>query len=1008
MSSGGKGGANAQSKNIYGTVIGAVGWGPWDWISAIIHNGNYLFQGSLAITTDVTDLTGSILDPSLIAPGGSLNFYRGTETQPADSTGARDKGTAKIEAVHLFFGQDSGSAPNLQVIGGGLPRVSTAIVAAIDNVADDGQVNPVASLAEFILAEQGAGFDVAQLDAASWLAAGHWCAQDQAHRDYTFCSPYVTEQVALRDLVKQLLDPFNGFLRWTNAGKLACCIYEWGSDPGGLPVLDWRHWTKKPSFPLGDWDEVPTEVLLSFTNRDYEYQGDSHIVPNARAAQIRQADDQTRLDRKHVTRIAQIHQHGVEYNRRIGTAPSKLTIRVRLPFIDNLSVGDKIKVDTDPEPGGDGLAQLVRIEQITQDRGDEATLKVITDNLVPATAYTPTWTPPVVVDEVSPPLLNYIGVPLPPNAWGWPPSVALLATRPDAKLLGFEAYFGSTHAGSYADLGQQPGFAVRATLATDIASGAAAAQFTETDGLSAPDAPLAANTPGGNATEAGDNVLLALLATLDVNGRIALGADGDPVMEFVSIVDRAVVAGATYSYTVLRGRMGTTAKAWTAAGTVVWIVPRANIVPWRHAMLSAMLGGVAYFRMVSFTRFAVDDTVPVPELSVNMLPATAPMYGGVLDGGTSPDDGVAPNPVSGVTVTPSIGMLVVEWTNPTNVPLAQIFIYENSSAVKPALPSFALGPEQHFFFRTGLGASDHRWYWIEVKAINGRRTIAGPFDSTTRAGIDLSDIVPGMEMVGVGAALPNPVGYTGPKNFFLTTDRKLYRYNTTGPTWTVGVPAGDILGQIDGTTQILADSIIVGLLAAGAVTAYAVGANLIITNTANIDNAVITGAKIAAATIGTANIANAAITDALIANLAVKTGKIDDLQVTTLKIGDNAITVPVSAETSGAQNVSGTGTQIMQTVTIDVAGGEPVALFASFQYDPLDNYSYFFRFKCDGTEVYVVNPKAPIIGSIHDCLIYRHTPGAGTHTYDFEVTQTSSGSNTPFSKRFMMALSTKK
>src|SRR4051812_38701514 len=111
-SSGGKGGSASQSKNYYGTVAGAICWGPLDWLRAVILNGNYVFQGSLDLTDDVTDLTGSLLDPTLIAPGGYLKIYRGTETQPADAALVGHppyKGTATLVAKGIFFGQDSGT-----------------------------------------------------------------------------------------------------------------------------------------------------------------------------------------------------------------------------------------------------------------------------------------------------------------------------------------------------------------------------------------------------------------------------------------------------------------------------------------------------------------------------------------------------------------------------------------------------------------------------------------------------------------------------------------------------------------------------------------------------------------------------------------------------------------------------------------------------------------------------------------------------------------------------------
>jgi hypothetical protein len=634
MSSGGKGGG-AQSLYYYGTIAGAICWGPIDWLAAVIINGNYLWRGNLTITSDVTDLTGSLLDPSKVSYDGYLKIYRGTETQPTDPAigGYPFRGTAYMAAKHLFFGQNTGTPPNFQVICGRLPRIDTSIVAAADNIADDGQVNPIAALAEILTDERGVGLTVAQLDAGSWLEAGHWCAQDQDHRDATFCSPLVADQSSLRDIVSQLLDPFNGFCRWTTAGLLACGIYEWGTNPGGLPLLDANAWTKKPTIPLGDWTAVPTELLMTFPDRDYEYQNNTLLVPNARAAQIRQVDDQKRIDRKHVTRIAQAQRQATEYNRRIGTAPSLVTLQVRSAIAAGLSIGDKVSVNVDPEPAGAGSAQLCRLDKIEQDRTDQATLTVTTDNLVPATPYTPTWPVITPVTQTSPPLQYFLAVPLNPAVWGWPFSIALLATRSAANLAGFYAYFGINDASPFSELGQQTGFAVRCALEAAILATDTVIPITELDGESAPDAGLAANTPGGNATAAADDTLLALIAQLDGNGRVALDGSGDPIMEIVSIIDRVTGAGlpaATFNYDVLRGRLGTTAQAWTTAAAV-WIVPHANIITWRHGLISSLAGLTAFFRLVSYTAWAVDDSVPIPECGVNLPPATAPMMAASID-----------------------------------------------------------------------------------------------------------------------------------------------------------------------------------------------------------------------------------------------------------------------------------------------------------------------------------------------------------------------------------------
>jgi hypothetical protein len=159
MGSGGSSSAAAQSTNHYGTVAGVVGWGPWDWLTALISNGNFVWQcGSVpldltaegVINSDgYVDLTSGVLDPAMFISGGYLHFYPGVAwgNPPAALPGhpaMRD--TAFFVAKGIFFGQDSGTCPNLQAIGGGRPRVPTSIVAAIDNIVDDRQVNPIACL----------------------------------------------------------------------------------------------------------------------------------------------------------------------------------------------------------------------------------------------------------------------------------------------------------------------------------------------------------------------------------------------------------------------------------------------------------------------------------------------------------------------------------------------------------------------------------------------------------------------------------------------------------------------------------------------------------------------------------------------------------------------------------------------------------------------------------------------------------------------------------------------
>lgn len=100
-----------------------------------------------------------------------------------------------------------------------------------------------------------------------------------------------------------------------------------------------------------------------------------------------------------------------------------------------------------------------------------------------------------------------------------------------------------------------------------------------------------------------------------------------------------------------------------------------------------------------------------------------------------------------------------------------------------------------------------------------------------------------------------PVDNTDSNLMYLTTDRKLYRWNGTG--WTASVATSDLSGTI---------------------------------STAQIADAAITAAKIGAAAVETAKLANEAVTSAILAAGAVTETKITDSSVSTAKIAADAVT----------------------------------------------------------------------------------------------------------------------
>lgn len=125
--------------------------------------------------------------------------------------------------------------------------------------------------------------------------------------------------------------------------------------------------------------------------------------------------------------------------------------------------------------------------------------------------------------------------------------------------------------------------------------------------------------------------------------------------------------------------------------------------------------------------------------------------------------------------------------------------------------------------------------------------------------LELPDFGTGIRPIVKVNSLPTS-GYSDGDFVWLQTDGKLYR--RTGGQWTKAVATGDLVGQIDGQTMIVDGTIITQKLGANSVTADKVGANQVITLSANVGVGVInnqhistlSAGKISAGDIQTVNI----------------------------------------------------------------------------------------------------------------------------------------------------------
>lgn len=106
--------------------------------------------------------------------------------------------------------------------------------------------------------------------------------------------------------------------------------------------------------------------------------------------------------------------------------------------------------------------------------------------------------------------------------------------------------------------------------------------------------------------------------------------------------------------------------------------------------------------------------------------------------------------------------------------------------------------------------------------------------------LDQADFGTGIRPIVKVSSLPVS-GYADGDYVHLTTDGKLYR--RVAGVWTKAIATGDLVGQIDGA-MIVDGTIIAQKIGVGTISADHIGANLIVTSSANIGSAIITDAHI--------------------------------------------------------------------------------------------------------------------------------------------------------------------
>lgn len=275
--------------------------------------------------------------------------------------------------------------------------------------------------------------------------------------------------------------------------------------------------------------------------------------------------------------------------------------------------------------------------------------------------------------------------------------------------------------------------------------------------------------------------------------------------------------------------------------------------------LRELVGGTGAGRLVTAKELADAGVVNID------------VYGDMTAASVTTDFGTPPAP-TGVTATPAIRNVIIEWDTPAYPTHAYAEVWGASTDNQAA--AVLLGQTPGAVYADELGPSATRYYW--VRFVNTQFT-TGPFN-----GLSGTVATTGADLQYTMGLLRDTYGGTSEAPFF--------QLNSPTVINGVTIPAGTYM-----KTAFIYDGEITNAKIGSAAVDSAKIASAAVT-TAKIADANITSAKIADANITTAKIADAAITTAKIGDAQISTAKIADANITTAKIADANITAAKIAD----------------------------------------------------------------------------------------------------------------
>lgn len=441
-------------------------------------------------------------------------------------------------------------------------------------------------------------------------------------RSFAAVSPFWNEQTDLRAALADLAAISGAWFRTGVDGRIEAGYWKRDGSLTGVPALTISDLTEDPEIEVAETDTLPNSFVVEF--RDAQKLHKLNCTSPFNTASVRSSGvvRQQTVKRPMLLQFDQANRHADDLLRENSIPKVSITVQVRrwrAKNVDGTPIrpGDYFGYPVQVHPNDAADVRLFRCTRRSYEPTGDITLsgELETNGAVSATFPRP---PVVELPDVLPPLYHRRIIPLPPETSDDSQPVYLLASKPGDVVNGVNVHFDTSSGGDFPVIAGQQAFALPVSLNASVSAAASSLQLKLLVGGGGVDpqreAYLLREWTGGE-IEGNDDTLLLILVRKDGSGNVIYNS-GIPHIEVLSIAAPPSLVGDVFTVTVLRGRRGTTAKAFNVgsfpdafANYEGWIIHRAEMTPIVHNDFATLITSQApaYFRYSPYSRHGVYD-----------------------------------------------------------------------------------------------------------------------------------------------------------------------------------------------------------------------------------------------------------------------------------------------------------------------------------------------------------------------------------------------------------------